>query len=904
MKTEKITVNELFSGIGAQVSALERLGIPCEIKHTSDIDHNAVLAYASIHCGLTEDLINTYAEYPTREEMARQLTEVNLGYDFQKNKPYNWYRFVNSKSKELEKYWLANKLSRNLGDISKLEHLDYADFWTYSFPCFTANTLVLTDSGYKEISNVQVGDYVLTHNNTYEKVIHSECTGEKNIFSINAMCFDKIQCTANHRFYVKTRHRCNTHKNGKPIAYRCFDTPIWKQCKDLTKDDYLGYAINQNSIIPTWDGVDFEWTDNRHDRHSNKIGHLMNNEDFWWVIGRYIADGWCRNQGGIIICCGKQKKGQIESHLEKCEINYCVSETRTTFNYHIPLKEMQIFVKQFGYKADGKFIPAFVFDMPINLLKAFLNGYMSGDGYCTKNLYKATSVSKKLIYGLGQIIAKVYHRPFSIYYTKRKPTCMIEGREVNQKDTYSIAYKLTSDIQDKAFYENGYIWFPINSIIDTHMTQKVFDITVENCHSFTANGAIVHNCTDISVAGKQEGIKQGQTRSGLLYEVQRLLERANKMLALPKYLMLENVKNLVGKKFKPQFDEWVAWLDELGYNTYWKVLNAKDYGVPQNRERVFAISISKDIDDGKFEFPQPFDNGVRLKDVLEDNVDEKYYLTDTMIRGFIKHNESHTAKGTGFIWKPRDVNGDVNGTASTLRANSALAPTDNTILETNRCIQVGNLNYYNYDKMNRVYSKGGCSPALEIMQGGNRQPKIAEPIAYVKEATKKGYAEIYEGDSVNLEQPNSKTRRGRVGKGCAQTLTTSCNQAVVEPNELSHSEWKQQMYKRFIEDSNSEVSGVLTNQSQSFGYRPPMKGYSKTLKANAHDAGVVESFRVRKLTPRECYRLMGFTDKQFDRSQAFSSDSQLYKQAGNSIVVDVLYYIFGKLFGVNTENFT
>lgn len=538
MKAGKITVNELFSGIGAQVSALERLGIPCEIKHTSDIDHNAVLAYASIHCGLTEELINTYTEYPTREEMARQLTEINLGYDFQKNKPYNWYRFVNSKSKELEKYWLANKLSRNLGDISKLEHLDYADFWTYSFPC-----------------------------------------------------------------------------------------------------------------------------------------------------------------------------------------------------------------------------------------------------------------------------------------------------------------------------------------------------------------------TDISVAGKQEGIKQGQTRSGLLYEVQRLLEKADKMLALPKYLMLENVKNLVGKKFKPQFDEWVAWLDELGYNTYWRVLNAKDYGVPQNRERVFAISIRKDIDDGKFELPQPFDNGVRLKDVLEDNVDEKYYLTDTMIRGFIKHNENHTAKGTGFIWKPRDV----NGTASTLRANSALAPTNNTILETNRCIQVGSLNYYNYDKMNRVYSKGGCSPALEIMQGGNRQPKIAEPIAYVKEATKKGYAEIYEGDSVNLEQPNSKTRRGRVGKGCAQTLTTSCNQAIVEPNELSHSEWKQQMHKRFIEDSNSEVSGVFTNQSQSFGYRPPMKGYSKTLKANVHDAGVVESFRVRKLTPKECYRLMGFTDEQFNRSQTFSSDSQLYKQAGNSIVVDVLYYIFEKLFEVDTE---
>ena len=548
MKAEKITVNELFSGIGAQVSALERLGIPCEIKHTSDIDHNAVLAYASIHCGLTEELINTYTEYPTREEMARQLTEINLGYDFQKNKPYNWYRFVNSKSKELEKYWLANKLSRNLGDISKLEHLDYADFWTYSFPC-----------------------------------------------------------------------------------------------------------------------------------------------------------------------------------------------------------------------------------------------------------------------------------------------------------------------------------------------------------------------TDISVAGKQEGIKQGQTRSGLLYEVQRLLEKADKMLALPKYLMLENVKNLVGKKFKPQFDEWVAWLDELGYNTYWRVLNAKDYGVPQNRERVFAISIRKDIDDGKFELPQPFDNGVRLKDVLEDNVDEKYYLSEDIQNKFILTDETLTKNIIG-ITKPeyrsigqRDLVYSENSIMGTLVATDYKQPKQ--ILETNRCIKVGDLNYYPYETSNRIYSKEGISPTLTTMQGGNTEPKIAEPIAYVKEATKKGYAEIYEGDSVNLEQPNSKTRRGRVGKGCAQTLTTSCNQAIVEPNELSHSEWKQQMYKRFIEDSNSEVSGVITNQSQSFGYRPPMKGYSKTLKANANDAGVVESFRVRKLTPKECYRLMGFTDEQFDRSQTFSSDSQLYKQAGNSIVVDVLYYIFGKLFEVDTENF-
>ena len=330
-------------------------------------------------------------------------------------------------------------------------------------------------------------------------------------------------------------------------------------------------------------------------------------------------------------------------------------------------------------------------------------------------------------------------------------------------------------------------------------------------------------CTDISLSGKQDGIVKGKTRSGLLYEVQRLLEKANKMLALPKYLMLENVKNLVGKKFKPQFDEWIAWLDRLGYNTYWKVLNAKDYGIPQNRERVFAISIRKDIDDGKFEFPQPFDNGVRLKDVLEDNVNEKYYLSEDIQNRLIITDKTLTKNVIG-----------------TTKPSFRTIGQPKQIFETNHCVKVGDLNYYPYETLNRVYSKEGISPTLTTMQGGNRQPKIAEPIAYVKEATKKGYAEIYEDDSV-------KTRRDRVGKGFAQTLTTSCNQAVVEPE--------------------------------------------------------AKSFRVRKLTPRECYRLMGFTDEQFDKSQAFSSDSQLYKQAGNSIVVDVLYYIFEKLF-MNKESDT
>lgn len=168
-------------------------------------------------------------------------------------------------------------------------------------------------------------------------------------------------------------------------------------------------------------------------------------------------------------------------------------------------------------------------------------------------------------------------------------------------------------------------------------------------------------CTDLSVAGKGEGMVNkcdacghswpidfsdaeealicpncgatvsSSTRSGLLGQVQRLLSVAKENDTLPKYLLLENVKNLVGKKFKPQFDAWIKWLDSIGYNTYYKVLNAKHFGIPQNRERIFAISIRKDIDTNGFTFPEPIPLTTRLKDILEHNVDEKYYLSDDRI---------------------------------------------------------------------------------------------------------------------------------------------------------------------------------------------------------------------------------------------------------------------------------
>ena len=379
-------------------------------------------------------------------------------------------------------------------------------------------------------------------------------------------------------------------------------------------------------------------------------------------------------------------------------------------------------------------------------------------------------------------------------------------------------------------------------------------------------------CTDISIAGKQAGIIQGQTRSGLLYEVQRLLEISKQHNELPKFLMLENVKNLVSKKFKPQFDDWLKWLNELGYNTYYKVLNAKDYGVPQNRERVFAISVRRDIDDGTFEFPQGFDSGIRLKDVLEEKVDEKYYLSEEMTKKFMP------IKGMEF---PQEsvfgIDKSVNNTRVIEYANCITAREDRgisnrqaegaAILEhPNECIQSGNLNHYGNDQMNRTYSTEGISPTVMTKTGGGREVKITEPFAVASRGR------YIDGNSGETEQHFESNFSGN-----SNAITTVQKDSYVcEPSII-------QVPHGFNKDGEFKESTTLTSHSWE------------------NNNFLKYKFRIRKLTPKECWRLMKFKDKAFEKASSVVSNSQLYKQAGNSIVVDVLYYIFGKLFNIDTK---
>lgn len=471
-----------------------------------------------------------------------------------------------------------------------------------------------------------------------------------SLLKISSMCSEDLFVTKEHPFYTREFKRINTRAKNKPINYRLFNEPKWKKAKDLNKNCYVGIAINQKAELPQWNGITFKWNDGRKDRHSNRLVEKFSCNDFWWLIGRYIGDGWLRPQGGVVICCKECETLDITTKLSNLDFHYTTIAERTVNKIHIPFKEIGEYCKQFGRGASNKYLTSDILNLPQDKLQSFLMGYWSADGYVDKfGLHKATSVSKTLIYGIGECIAKAYNRPYSIYMSERKKYCVIEGRTVNQKSSYCVSFKLNANKQDQSFYENGYVWCPIRNIVCEDYHGYVYNMEVENDNSYTANNIIVHNCTDISVAGQQKGLsKDSGTRSGLLWEVERLLNVSKANDELPTYLLMENVKNLVGKKFKADFDSWLQFLDSLGYKTYWQVLNAKDYGIPQNRERVFAVSF---LDKREYQFPKTVPLILRLKDVLESNVDEKYYLSDDVVNTLNAHLERNKAKGNGFGWK-------------------------------------------------------------------------------------------------------------------------------------------------------------------------------------------------------------------------------------------------------------
>ena len=220
-------------------------------------------------------------------------------------------------------------------------------------------------------------------------------------------------------------------------------------------------------------------------------------------------------------------------------------------------------------------------------------------------------------------------------------------------------------------------------------------------------------CQDFSVAGKGAGgDKDSGTRSSLMYETLRIVEKLK-----PKYVIWENVKNLLSKKHRHNFDAYLDAMYDLGYANNYKVLNAKDYGVPQNRERVFTVSI---LGGGEFKWPEPIELTKKLKDVLEDDVDEKYYLSDTQVASFVASTEKAKAKGNGFRFAPIERERESNAH----HRDESREPSDRQLYKGVIGMIEG---IKGHDCIKRVYGTDGAAPTISTMGGGNREPKVMEP---------------------------------------------------------------------------------------------------------------------------------------------------------------------------------
>ena len=391
-------------------------------------------------------------------------------------------------------------------------------------------------------------------------------------------------------------------------------------------------------------------------------------------------------------------------------------------------------------------------------------------------------------------------------------------------------------------------------------------------------------CQDISLAGKQKGFEQNGefTRSGLFFEALRIIEGTK-----PKVAICENVKNLTSKRFSKEFSIVLQSLEEAGYNNYWQVLNAKDYGIPQNRERVFIVSIRKDIDNGSFEFPKPFELELRLKDMLEDQVDEKYYLSEDIQKRFKFTDDTFTKSIVGTT-KPdfrticqRDLVYQENGVMGALVATDYKQPKQ--ILETKRLGGVFDTEKSKH-QAGSVWDKDGLSPTLDTMQGGWRQPCIIDDNdikltgAYGRNFGSKG--KLQDKDSV------CDTLLSAMGSGGG-------NVPIVKEQEST---------AQIIREEPLEIEGWHRNAKEVLN----TNGICRTLSTQSNNLATKikeqKSLRIRKLTPRECFRLMGFDDSDFDKVEGNLSNTQLYKQAGNSIVVNVLEEIYKELFKSNSPD--
>jgi DNA-cytosine methyltransferase len=941
----KIKVGSDCCGVGSLIQAVKRLGIDYEESFACDFDYYARLNYC-IQYGTDGDVqIAQSKKHKFFCDEVKRIALMDVSIEVC-DEDKQILVDANEFAKTFSFYFPFNMYEREVP-------VDPIDLYMSSVPCFSGDTLINTSEGFVQIKDINIGDMVLTHNNKYEKVIAKGSKYSK-ILNVKAQGILETKTTENHKYYV--REKSYVYKNRTQI--RVFSEPKWIEAKNLTKNHFIGINIPQ--LI------------------ENKYSIT---EEIAYILGRYVADGWLRESkykgkskgDAVMLAIGKDKVDEISTKIKvKHHISKEINGVRKLFIFSNGLVNL---IKEIGLGkgAINKRIPQSIINLPIDILKHFVNGYMDGDGHIHKDAFRATSISKELLMGLQLCIAKIHNVNSNLRIVKTPNTTIIQGRVVNQRDYYVLEFRKEMRKQSNAVVIDDKIWYPIKYIKQTEEVEEVYDITVENDHSYTANQAIVHNCQSFSLAGKRKG---KDDKRGILFFSSLDFIRDNK----PKYFIFENVKGLLSHdktdkkaKYGKTFSEWINYLggksingnatfipyeDSVPYHIYFQVLNAKEHGVPQNRERIFIVGIRDDADNS-FRFPIKEVLKLRLKDVLEPIVDEKYFLSDKMVEYMITRADNFNNGKINYK--------DEESIASTITKSSASLDISDNI------IKVG---FINQDtQASQVYSDNGVSPNMcagthgyangyvesgvvedntpEVRQlNPSKESGGKQPFQHNRVYDVNGVMTTLDTDArsknILLDEPTIVAMRGRYNEdgvieqniepndnSTSNAITTVQKDNLVmvssEPNpiveyQLTGGKWdktheqsgrvydkngvaptihtmgggnqepKIAVEQNFIQGGTQEhqtkrndgISPCLTGAMGMGGGQIPIHNYNK---------------RIRKLTPTEVFRLMDFEESFMDNVKKYNeanpknslSDSQLYRQGGNSIVVACLEKIIRNL---------
>lgn len=818
----------------------------------------------------------------------------------------------------------------NLGDITKIDWNPYkgqADLVVGGSPCFPSGTLILTSERLKPIEEVKVGDMVLTHLNRWRRVIQ---TGSKisDTIVLKGQGVSSLECTPNHPFWSTGKPK------NKHLGIRQLEEPKWLEAENMPGRMWLNMNAT-GACLPIPDPNETE----AHVRISLST-------PFFYFVGRWLGDGWANshkrknrinsNMKRVYVCCAHELADDLEKKLEDTGLHFGRVEQPSTTRF--TCSSMALFdwlTTNFGIHAAGKNLPSWVFGMKREWRQALFDGYLESDGCILSNGKKTTSISLPLTTGM-KILASGLGKASSVTYSmpKRK-SCVIEGRIVNEHGFYSQTYYNNS--RSALISKDGF-WGLVRKKLPGRKNIRVYNLEVEDDHSYVAAGIAVHNCQSFSVAGKREGLAGA---SGLMFEYIRAVRELR-----PRWFVWENVPGAFTSERGEAYRQLLSEMDALGYGLAWRVLDAQFFGVAQRRERVFLVGslgtmrcaeVLFERESLSWDHQSSRQKRQALTEEAQERVGEADHDSGCLNPGETQSRRVYPTSGVYPTLSTRENSGQSQEsvflcqTAQT-GSNGKLVKQDdvmNTLDRTNSTA-VAALDFNPTDARLR-YAHDDVSQTLTARAGtgGNQVPLVqVQPVAFL-------YNQGSKARSLGLGEisPTLKTDHNPVVAFAQNQCDDSREQGDVAGALVVRQGAKQQTYIFRADGQTNAMAGVnlaptLTSHAKkdppiihpaedSTGEDEPVTLQIRGGKPGGGKSALIQhdmsatlsthntrtlitgdneerGLTVRRLTPRECERLQGFPDDYTDipyRNKEHAPDGARYRALGNSMAVPVMRWI-------------